>query len=295
MYPPAEMGLPKNALLRLLKALYGLKQASRLLHALIAQLLIEYGFSRLRTHSCIFFMRNDAIGRLIIIALYVDDLTIASKLQEDIDELHRRLRKQLQIMDGLEHILGDRITDRRQTGGRIRLDMDEYADDMLQELAEHIPTGKGVRTSTRHIWVDARAMPSVWRRRGGNARSSLSLSQWKAIVFPERSTARHHSLDNNVCKIYGQALITSLGSSATCSEASTDSSSCLPRVPSPRWPWSPQSADHIRWQQLGTWRQYARCISLQCDAGVRLHAEANALLRGQLSRAVVHSRAVCAW
>jgi len=36
MYPPAEMGLPKNALLRLLKALYGLKQASRLLHALIA-------------------------------------------------------------------------------------------------------------------------------------------------------------------------------------------------------------------------------------------------------------------
>ena len=150
MYPPAEMGLPKNALLRLLKALYGLKQASRLLHALIAQLLIEYGFSRLRTHSCIFFMRNDAIGRLIIIALYVDDLTIASKLQEDIDELHRRLRKQLQIMDGLEHILGDRITDRRQTGGRIRLDMDEYADDMLQELAEHIPTGKGVRTSMRH-------------------------------------------------------------------------------------------------------------------------------------------------
>ena len=128
MYPPAEMGLPKNALVRLLKALYGLKQASRLLQALIAQLLIEYGFSRLRTHSCILFMRNDAIGRLIIIALYVDDFTIASKIQEDIDELHRRLRKQLQIMDGpLEHILGDRITDRRQTGGRIRLDMDEYA------------------------------------------------------------------------------------------------------------------------------------------------------------------------
>jgi len=28
--------------------------------------------------------------------------------------------------------------------------MDEYADDMLQELAEHIPTGKGVRTPMRH-------------------------------------------------------------------------------------------------------------------------------------------------
>ena len=151
MYPPAEMGLPENALLRLLKALYGLKQASRLWHALIAQLLIEFGFSRLRTHPCIFFMRNDAIGRLIIIALYVDDFTIASKLQEDIDELLRRLREQLQITDGpLEHILGYRVTDRRQTGGTIRLDMDEYADDMLQELAEHIPTGKGVRTPMRH-------------------------------------------------------------------------------------------------------------------------------------------------
>ena len=107
MYPPAEMGLPQHALLRLLKALYGLKQASRLWHALISQLLIEFGFSRLRTHPCIFFMRNDAIGRLIIIALYFDDFTIASKLQEGIDELLRRLREQLQITDGhLEHILG---------------------------------------------------------------------------------------------------------------------------------------------------------------------------------------------
>jgi hypothetical protein len=106
-YPRAEMGLPQNALLRLLKALYGLKQASRLWHALISQLLIEFGFSRLRTHPCIFFIRNDAGGRLIIIALYVDDFTIASKLQGDIDELLRRLREQLQITDGhLEHILG---------------------------------------------------------------------------------------------------------------------------------------------------------------------------------------------
>ena len=42
------------------------------------------------------------------------------------------------------------VTDRRQTGGTIRLDMDEYADDMLQELAEHIPTEKGVRKPMRH-------------------------------------------------------------------------------------------------------------------------------------------------
>jgi hypothetical protein len=28
--------------------------------------------------------------------------------------------------------------------------MDEYADDMLQELAEHIPTEKGVRKPMRH-------------------------------------------------------------------------------------------------------------------------------------------------
>jgi len=106
---------------------------------------------------------------------------------------------------------------------------------MLQELAEHIPTGKGVRTSMRHSFELTREQcPQSEEEEEEMQEVSYRSSIGRLFVFPERSTARHHSLDNNVCKIYGQALITSLGSSATCSEASTDSSSRLPRVPSPR-------------------------------------------------------------
>ena len=152
MYPPKEMGLPEGSLLRLLKALYGLKQASRLWHKLIARLLLDFGYTRLLTHPCVFFIRDDSIGRLIIIVLYVDDFTIASKLQADIDELLSSLRQTLKITDGpLLHILGYRVTDRRQSGGTIRLDMDEYADMMLQELAPYIPSGaRRVNTPMRH-------------------------------------------------------------------------------------------------------------------------------------------------
>ena len=51
----------------------------------------------------------------------------------------------------LLHILGYRVTDRRQSGGTIRLDMDEYADMMLQELAPYIPSGtRRVNTPMRH-------------------------------------------------------------------------------------------------------------------------------------------------
>ena len=151
MYPPPEMELPEGSLLRLLKALYGLKQAGRKWHIFIAKLLISFGFARMRSEPCVFFMRDNSIGRLIIIVLYVDDFTIASKLQADIDNLLQRLREKIKITDGpLLTILGYRVTDRRHIDHTIRIDMDEYTRLMLRDLAPYIPAGSGVSTPMLH-------------------------------------------------------------------------------------------------------------------------------------------------
>ena len=123
MYPPPELDVPEGRLLRLLKALYGLKQAGRMWHLHIARLLIEWGYSRSRFNHCVFFIRDDAVGRFIIIVLYVDDFAIGSKLQADIDLLLTNLRQRLKITDGpLTRILGYRVTDLRSSIGTIRLE-----------------------------------------------------------------------------------------------------------------------------------------------------------------------------
>jgi hypothetical protein len=149
MEAPPELGLPKGTILRLLKALYGLKQASRMWHLLVRDFLLEQGFDQLRTDNCVFIYRID--GHTLIIVLYVDDMVLAATTPALIKGFLEQCRQRFNITDrSLEWILGMRFRDTRTIDGKITLDLDDYADSMLQRLAPYIPDGRAVSTPIAH-------------------------------------------------------------------------------------------------------------------------------------------------
>jgi transposase InsO family protein len=142
MKPPAELNLPAGSVLRLLKALYGLKQASRMWHIKFRDFLLGLVFTQLRSDSCVFIRRWD--GHVIIVVLYVDDMAIAASDREIINQFLAECREVFKLTDKpLTWILGMRFTDNRMIDGSITLDLNDYANTILDKLAEHIPRGKG--------------------------------------------------------------------------------------------------------------------------------------------------------
>lgn len=66
----------KGKVCKLNKAIYGLKQAGRQWFKRIDSVIKEFGLNQSKYDQCIYYVRNE--GKLIIVALYVDDIIIAS-------------------------------------------------------------------------------------------------------------------------------------------------------------------------------------------------------------------------
>src|ERR1035438_932291 len=86
-----EHGKPrKDFVCRLNKALYGLKQAGRLWYHTLHNHLTENRYKRLEAEPCVYTCREGE--KVIIIAIYVDDINMASNdealLQETRSEEH---------------------------------------------------------------------------------------------------------------------------------------------------------------------------------------------------------------
>jgi hypothetical protein len=73
-----------DMVLRLHKSLYGLKQASRNWNLEISKFVVNLGYTQLQSDSCI-YIKKSRTGRLIILALYVDD-TIIVVHKDDLNE-----------------------------------------------------------------------------------------------------------------------------------------------------------------------------------------------------------------
>jgi transposase InsO family protein len=81
---------PDHVLL-LLKSLYGLKQASRIWFIVLCQLILDLGFTECKTDPCTFYSSE----RRIIIAVYVDDLLMIGKPEDNelcVAELSKRFK-----------------------------------------------------------------------------------------------------------------------------------------------------------------------------------------------------------
>jgi len=95
--PPGALSEQGGEVVRVLKAIYGLKQAGRIWYRTLSQLFMDKGLTRLNTDECIFTLRRGK--EVVIIMVYVDDLTIISSCDSLRDEVKSFLNSRFLMKD----------------------------------------------------------------------------------------------------------------------------------------------------------------------------------------------------
>ena len=119
---------------RLRKALYGLKQAPRLWNKNIDSYLRSLGFVPSKADPCL-YTRIETDGSSSYIALFVDDLVIATKSITEMLNIKKELASRYNMKDlgELQEILGMKVI-RNWTAGTITLSQEKYALDILHKF-----------------------------------------------------------------------------------------------------------------------------------------------------------------
>jgi hypothetical protein len=116
---------------RLLKGLYGLKQGSSNWFRRLEEVLVELGFARICSHSLVFIWeKKDNVK--VIVPVFVDDITLASKSKEKIAEIKGLLAQRFKLHDlgPTSFLLGVQI-DRECTACTLHLSQRQYTLDLL--------------------------------------------------------------------------------------------------------------------------------------------------------------------
>jgi transposase InsO family protein len=123
----------ENLVCKLHKCLYGLKQASRAWYEKIHQALTSLGFKSLSADTCLYLRRQGTAYTLI--ALYVDDLLIASNSKQGVNDLKRDLSRRFSMKDlGEAHyVLGIQI-DRNRAARTLTISQCEYVHNVLERF-----------------------------------------------------------------------------------------------------------------------------------------------------------------
>jgi hypothetical protein len=82
---------------RLLKGLYGLKQGGRKWFRRLEEVLVELAFVRIRSDLSVFIWEKDGVN--VIVPVFVDDITLASKSKEKIAEIKGLLTQRFKLRD----------------------------------------------------------------------------------------------------------------------------------------------------------------------------------------------------
>ena len=130
MKPPPGMKLPRGKCLRLHKSVYGLKQASRLFNRLLVSFFTDIGFTICPNDTCLMYFVKDS--RIVLIAIYVDDILMCSTTEQLADEITAQLEAKFKCVNlgEISWCLGMRI----QTSPCrhiITLDLDQYIHSIL--------------------------------------------------------------------------------------------------------------------------------------------------------------------
>jgi len=121
-----------NRVLRLQKALYGLKQAGRHWYQTFTHILSQLGFTQCNVDQAVYHKSNLKAGELTVIAVHVDDCTIAATDQRLVDDFKRELGKHVEVTDlgALHWMLGIKVR-RDWDSGTIHLSQHAYIDAIL--------------------------------------------------------------------------------------------------------------------------------------------------------------------
>jgi hypothetical protein len=138
MKPPTSLKLPPDNVLQLKRALYGLKQSSREWHSLVKDILIQLKFHQTRSDSCLFVRRLNF--SVTIIAVYVDDIIIASSSKSEIKYIYDQFSSRFTTKETkLTYCLALNIS---RSVDKLTISKNSYSDNILAkygDLISHIP------------------------------------------------------------------------------------------------------------------------------------------------------------
>ena len=123
----------KNMVCRLNKSLYGLKQSPRLWGETLAKALLSMGFVKTYSDASLYIFDQDGIK--VIVPVFVDDITLASKSASKLDYFVTELGKHFKLRDLGEttFLLGVEITRKREKR-KLYLSQRQYIVNKLEEF-----------------------------------------------------------------------------------------------------------------------------------------------------------------
>jgi reverse transcriptase-like protein len=133
MEPPPGFDVPEGMVLCLVKAVYGTKQGGRIWYENIRSKLEAMGYKHTEADHAVFTCVQDS--KHSIIALYIDDITIASKNLKIISQDKEALKKHYEMTDlgEISWILGMHVT-RDHAVGWIALSQEKYIMEVLERF-----------------------------------------------------------------------------------------------------------------------------------------------------------------
>ena len=135
MEPPPGFDTPDGMVFRLVKAVYGTKQGGRVWYEDIRKTLEEMGYHHTEADHAVFVRAADDFPS--ILALYVDDITMASKDIRGIERDKEKLKARYQMTDlgEISWILGVRVT-RDRKAGWVALSQEKYIREVLERFGK---------------------------------------------------------------------------------------------------------------------------------------------------------------
>ena len=146
--------------LQLLKGLYGLRQSPRIWHKKLDKVFQEIGFAKVRCDHSIWIYQKDDVK--IIIPVFVDDMTLASKSKEAIQRVKAELKARFKLRDlgPTTFLLGVGV-ERDRTNHILHLSQRQYIIDLLERYnhADCSPVGTPMDPGTKLTIEQAPSTP----------------------------------------------------------------------------------------------------------------------------------------
>ena len=121
----------ENLVCKLKKSIYGLKQSPCCWNEALDEHLKKIGFIQSKADPCLYIGKID--GELICLAVYVDDIILASKKPEVIQKTKKLFASKFEVKDmgRLHYFLGVRIV---QNEGNVWIGQDRYLEEVLEKF-----------------------------------------------------------------------------------------------------------------------------------------------------------------
>src|SRR5712671_1311868 len=163
-HPPGYKTADAGAhVLRLVKTLYGLKQSGRRWYQKLTSIFNSMGFQQCQVDQAVFFKTNAAERATTVVAVHVDDCTIAASSPELVVDLKDGLQKHVEVtnLGELHWMLGIEVR-RNCEAGTIHLSQRAYLDSILRRyhLADLKPLSTPMDTQVRLTSKHAPATPA---------------------------------------------------------------------------------------------------------------------------------------